>query len=203
MSDWLYSICKIVVRGIYLRNVKIIIKGKIPCKAAIIVANHDNPWDPPLIMIAAKRWVHFFTSNVLFKNPINRLFLKMIGQIPVQSGLKELNKKAFSKASVYLEKRELVGIFPYPDDLIKKRKVLYTGVTRLIKENDVPIIPINVKLCEKRRWDSFYDVNFDKVYIIIGKPIYKFRGKCKKEMPKKACLRLTQELIGRINKLTC
>ncbi|MBU0628830.1 MAG: 1-acyl-sn-glycerol-3-phosphate acyltransferase [Nanoarchaeota archaeon] len=201
MGNLVYSLGKLVVRSIYLSKVKIIVKGKLPKKSAIIVANHDNPWDPPLIMIADGRIVHFFTAHILFKNILSRVFLREIGQIPVQSGLKDVNNKAFSEAKRYLSKGELVGIFPYPDDLIKKKKVLYTGVIRLIIENDVQIVPVKVKLDEKRKWKSFFDVNFDKAEVIIGKPLVGFRERCVNNKGKNHCLCMTKELVEYIEKL--
>jgi len=200
MADLTYLLNKFIVKKLYLKNVEINIKGKLPKKPVIIIANHDNPWDPPLIMIAANKIVHFFTAKLLFKNIISNLFLKSIKQIPVQSGLIAVNEKAFLKASYYLKNNGLVGIFPYPYDMIKKKKVLYTGVIRLIVENHAPIIPIKVKLNEKRKWKSFYDVNFTKANIIIGKPIKNFRNKCKKAH-KNSYTSLTKKLLTHIENL--
>ena len=194
---------KIVTRDFFLRNVEIRVNGTIPQKAAILIANHDNSWDPPLIISASKKIVHFFTANVLFKNILKGSFLRLSEQIPVQSGKKTLNENGFSKASYYLKKNEPVGIFPYPVDLIKKKRVLYTGVIRMIIENDVPIIPIRVKISEARKSKSFYDVNFDKAFITIGKPLEGFREKCKKGMSEEYYLGLTKELMKHINSLEC
>ncbi|MBS3098466.1 1-acyl-sn-glycerol-3-phosphate acyltransferase [Candidatus Woesearchaeota archaeon] len=195
MRKLIYGLLKVAVINLYLKRAKIIVKGNLPKKAAIIVANHNNPWDPPLIIIAAGRIVHFFTANLLFKNVIYGYFLRLIQQIPVQSGLRKVNEKAFLKANYYLKRNELVGIFPYPDDLIKKKKVLYTGVIRLVMENDVPIIPIRVKLNEKRKWKSFFDVNFNQAEVIIGKPLNGFRERCIKNRGYDHCLGLAKELV--------
>ena len=87
--------------------------------------------------------------------------------------------------------------------MVKKKKVLYTGTIKLIIENDVPVIPIKVVVNEKRKSRSFYDVNFDKASIIIGKPINKFRQKCKKYVSKEDYFNLTKELMEYIYNLKC
>lgn len=199
----LWYISKFIVKNFYLNNVFIEVKGNIPNNAAIIVANHDHAWDPPLIMWALNRIVHFFTSEILFKVQPRKWFLNQIEQIPVISGNQTLNKKAFDIAKSYLNKNEPVGIFPFPQDIITKKRRKYTGVINLIIENDVPIIPVKVKIFEKLSAKSYYDVNFDKALIIIGKPIKNFRNRCKKGMSKKRYLYLTNELMSIVNNLKC
>ena len=203
MRKLIWSLNRFIVKIFYLKNVKIYIKGKVPKGAAILVANHDHAWDPPLITITIKRKIHFFTAYVLFKNIMQGCFLRTFQQIPVESSLKSLNEEAFSNTSYYLKKGEIVGIFPHPYDLVKKKRMLYSGVIRLIMENDVPIIPVRVIVNEKRKSKSIYDVNFDKAYITIGKPIEGFRKRLKKGMSKKYYLNLTKELMKNINNLKC
>lgn len=203
MKELIWPLGRFITKNFFLRDVTIDVRGAIPKKAAILVANHDHAWDPPLIMIATKKITHFFTANTLFKSAIRKFFLKMFQQIPVEPGLGKLNKKAFSKASFCLKNNELVGIFPYPYDMVKRKRVLYTGVIRLMIENDAPVIPIKVRVYEKRKSKSFYDVNFDKALVIIGKPIRGFKHKCKKGMPQGHYLSLTKELMKSIDNLKC
>lgn len=201
MTDIIFNLGKYLVEKWFLRDVTIITKGAIPLHdPAIIVANHNNPWDPPLIILSArKRIVHFFTAKCLFKG-FTGIFLRCIKQIPVQSGLTQLNKKAFKKASKYLEDGGLVGIFPYPFDLTKKKRVLYTGIIKLIIKNDVPVIPVRVVLDNEKHWKSFFDITFKNAIIKIGDPIAGFRDICIKA-DKKNYETLTKILLKRVDAL--
>lgn len=197
----LLNLGKYVTKKWFFRDARIIIYGVVPLhNPAIIVANHGNPWDPPLIMLSVRRnIVHFFTAKYLFRG-VTGIFLRLVKQIPVQSGLKQLNKEAFKKANKYLNDGELIGIFPYPYDIIKKKKILYAGVIRLIIENDVPIIPVKVELNETKQSNSYFDVNFNKATIKIGVPIRGFRNRCIRA-DKKNYKKLARLLLKKIEML--
>jgi lysophospholipid acyltransferase (LPLAT)-like uncharacterized protein len=115
--------------------------------------------------------------------------------------MRDVNEIAFSKASFYLSRNEIVGIFPYPEDIIKKKKVLYTGLIKLIVENNVPIIPVKIELNQKGRVKSYYEVNFDKATIKVGRQIEGIRKRAILSNSQKSRLKLTKEILERIDEL--
>lgn len=204
IASFLFRISTFVLKKFVFNDVELKVNGSenLPKKPLIIIANHDHPWDPCLITHFIYRGdgriVHFFTGKSLFKGVV-LLFLKGIQQIPVQSGLKGVNKAAFIKAKKYLKQGDIVGIFPYPFDVIKNKRVLYGGVVRLLQENDVMYVPIKIRIKEKRKWRSYYDKNFDKANIYIGKPMRNYLYK--KEVNEKKRLEIAKKLIDEVYNL--
>lgn len=203
-SDFWWWISKFSLRNFIIHDVKINIKGiqNLPKKSFIIIANHEHPWDPAILAYVvysiSKKKTHFFTGKFLFKG-IVKVYLNWMEQIAVESGFKKINEEAFKKAKEYLKRGDLVGIFPYPYDVKKKRRVLYRGVTKLLCENNVEYLPIKVKIKEKWKCRSYYDKNFEKANIYIGK--LKRNNLYKKKINKKQGMKIAKKLIDEVYKL--
>lgn len=204
VSDFLWWISVFLFKNFIFNNIEIKITGikNLPRKPFIIIANHDHPWDPAITMYIIynqlKKKTHFFTGKFLFKGVV-KFYLNGVEQIAVQSGLRKINEIAFKKARRYIKRGDIVGIFPYPFDVIKKKRVLYSGVVRLLQENNVAYLLIRVKVKEKWKWKSYYDKNFDKANIYIGK--LKKNDLYKKNINKKQRIRIARKLTDEIYKL--
>lgn len=183
---WLpYYILKIF----FLREINIEVKGlgNIPQKQGFIIAsNHEHSWDPVLIAFALKRHVHFFSidsnftrtlsnkiglsklERIIFKDSISGFFLRLTQQIPVSYKNRKINSKAFLKASQYLGKKEIIGIFPEGELKLKKKKI-FPGAAILAQRSKTKILPVHISTNAPS--DSFIIPNFTKVKISIGKPL--------------------------------
>ena len=184
-GDFIYYIFKIFFFrdfNIKIKNLKNIPKNQ----GFIIASNHNHSWDPTLISIGIKKHIHFLaihsiftrrlsTNNwlnnlerIIFKDSFAGFNLRFFQQIPVSYSNKSMNRKAFLKASYYLKKRKIIGIFPEGELNLNKKKI-YPGMVIIAKTNNVKILPIHI--WTNAPSDSFLKPNFTKVKINIGKPV--------------------------------
>jgi 1-acyl-sn-glycerol-3-phosphate acyltransferase len=80
--------------------------------ATIVPANHDSAWDPFVIAFAARRQrqIQALAKASLWKNPLVRLVMEGMGQIPVRRG--EADTDALDAAVQCLSAGGCLGIFP-------------------------------------------------------------------------------------------
>lgn len=110
----------------------------------------------------------------LWKSPLTRWLVEVLGQIPVVRGDSASGKQAMESATQALEDGALVGIFPEgkcvkPGDVAPYRP----GVALLAKDTGVPIIPVRLVNANKvlplhRR----FPVLGHSVQVIFGDPIH-------------------------------
>jgi 1-acyl-sn-glycerol-3-phosphate acyltransferase len=108
----------------------------------IVVANHDSMIDPLAVAAAChpRRFVRFLAMSELWNNPLLRVVLDGIGQIPTDR--RGGGEAAISHAVKALGNGEAIGIFP-EGGLSKGRKLrARRGLSRLAAAcPDVPLIP--------------------------------------------------------------
>jgi len=146
----------------------------VPDKGAVILAaNHTSMIDVFFILAAIRREAIAMAMAELWKSPLTRWLVEVLGQIPVVRGDSESGKEAMESAAHALEDGALVGIFPEgkcvkPGDVTPYRP----GVAVLAKDTGVPIIPVrlvnaNEVLPLGKKFPRFGST----VYVIFGEPI--------------------------------
>ena len=193
------------IKLLFLKNIKIRVKGleNIPKnKGFIIACNHEHSWDPVLIAFAFKRQIHFLSvysnytrvlsgnnllssmEKLVFKGSVSGFFLRFTQQIPVSYTDKLINKEAILKASHYLKRKEIVGIFPEGELKLKKKRI-FPGAAVIAKRSNAAILPAHIGT--NAPCDSFLKPNFTKVRINIGNPLrfYKSANYTKKLVMKR------------------
>jgi len=146
----------------------------VPDKGAVILAaNHTSMIDVFFILAAIRREAIAMAMAELWKSPLTRWLVEVLGQIPVVRGDSESGKEAMESAAHALEDGALVGIFPEgkcvkPGDVAPYRP----GVAVLAKDTGVPIIPVrlvnaNEVLPLGKKFPRFGST----VYVIFGEPI--------------------------------
>ena len=80
--------------------------------ALLIVPNHDSQWDAPVIgfVLLRKRRLRFLARADLWRNPLARVVLDALGQIPIERGAGDA--AALERAAAALRRGEAVGVFP-------------------------------------------------------------------------------------------
>jgi 1-acyl-sn-glycerol-3-phosphate acyltransferase len=146
----------------------------VPDKGAVILAaNHTSMIDVFFILGALRREAIAMAMAELWKLPLTRWLVEVLGQIPVVRGDSESGKEAMESAAHALEDGALVGIFPEQKCVKPGETAPYRpGVAVLSKRTSVPIIPVRLVNANKvlpldKRLPRFgYTVS-----VIFGDPI--------------------------------
>lgn len=198
MKEKVKSVIKVIVKNAILlwckiaHRVKIEGREDIPKDGALIFCgNHRTFLDPPLIVVTAKRHVHFLAKEELYKNP----FLAFLGwsfdAIKVKRDAKDIN--AVKSSLKYLKKGECIALFPEGtrNGLAKGEKVK-DGAAFFALRTGAKVIPIGI---------SGKTGHFSKVTIKYGKPLDYSTYK-NTEDEKKALEEITEDIMKHIIELT-
>jgi 1-acyl-sn-glycerol-3-phosphate acyltransferase len=153
---------------------KIVNPDVVPDEGAVILAaNHTSMIDVFFILAAIRREAIAMAMAMLWKSPLTRWLVEVLGQIPVVRGDSESGKQAMESAAHALEDGALVGIFPEgkcvkPGDVAPYRP----GVAVLAKDTGVPIIPVRlVNANEVLPLGKKFPRSGSTVCVIFGEPI--------------------------------
>jgi 1-acyl-sn-glycerol-3-phosphate acyltransferase len=147
----------------------------VPDKGAVILAaNHTSMIDVFFILAALRREAIAMAMAELWKSPLTRWLVEVLGQIPVVRGDSDSGKQAMESAAHALDDGALVGIFP-EQKCVKPGEVApyRPGVAVLSKRTSVPIIPVRLVNADKvlplgKKLPRFGST----VYVIFGDPIH-------------------------------
>lgn len=198
MKEVFKKIVKVIVKNAILLYCKIVHRVKIegienvPKEGAFIFCgNHRTFLDPPLIVVTAKREVHFLAKEELYKNP----FLAFLGwafdAIKVKRDSKDVN--AVKTSLKYLKKGECIALFPEGtrNGLAKGEKVK-DGAAFFAIRTGAKVIPVGI---------SGGTGHFSRVAIKYGKPL-DFSKLRNAEDEKKALEEATEDIMKNIIELT-
>jgi 1-acyl-sn-glycerol-3-phosphate acyltransferase len=142
---WLWRLFFPPVRAVVMRLVRVRVEGRenLPARGPyVIVSNHINWKDPPLIAIALGLSVRFMAKVQAFAYPVLGLILRGIGSFPVRRG--EGDRRALVTALRVLAAGRILGFVPEghrsEDGTLLRAK---PGVGFLASRvPDVPFVPI-------------------------------------------------------------
>jgi 1-acyl-sn-glycerol-3-phosphate acyltransferase len=146
----------------------------VPAKGAVLLAaNHTSMIDVLFILGALRREAIAMAMAELWKSPLTRWLVEVLGQIPVVRGDSESGKQAMESATQALRDGALVGIFPEQKCVLPGEVAPYRpGVAVLSKRTGVPIIPVRlVNANEVLPVDKKLPDLGHTVYVIFGEPI--------------------------------
>ncbi|KAA0113895.1 1-acyl-sn-glycerol-3-phosphate acyltransferase [Mycolicibacterium sp. P9-22] len=146
----------------------------VPAEGAVILAaNHTSMVDVFFILGALRREAIAMAMAELWKSPLTRWLVEVLGQIPVVRGDAESGKQAMESATHALEDGALVGIFPEQKCVKPGETAPYRpGVAVLSKRTGVPIIPVRLVNANKvLPLDRRFPVLGHTVHVLFGDPI--------------------------------
>jgi 1-acyl-sn-glycerol-3-phosphate acyltransferase len=142
---WLWRALFPPIRTIVLALVHVRVQGRenLPTSGPyIIVSNHINWKDPPLISIALDRSVRYMAKIQAFSYPVLGYILRATGAFPVRRG--EGDRRALVMALRVLEGGQILGFFPEghrseSGALLRGKPGLGFLASRV---PDIPLVPI-------------------------------------------------------------
>ena len=176
------------------------IKGRenVPSQGALlIVVNHLNLADPPLVSVSLKRRVIFMAKEELFRSRFIGYFISSFGAFPVHRG--QLDRQALRLADRVLA--EGLALAMFPEATRSKNAQLqraFPGSALIALRHRVPILPVAITGTERIKGLSWM-LHRPKITITFGQPFHlpSVNGKASKE----ELTELTSFMMGHIAEL--
>jgi 1-acyl-sn-glycerol-3-phosphate acyltransferase len=137
----------------------------------IILPKHQYWTDIPIISLAFKPLLYFVAKKELFKYPLIRNYLSLLGGLPVDRKQSIRTLDSFKVLVSFLRAGEKIVIFPEGTYI---RNGVGSGKSRLLQmilkfqselRDPIPFIPVGIRYGERSRWRR-------RVEVCIGSPLF-------------------------------
>jgi len=163
----------------------------------VVVANHLNLADPPLLGISISRQTVFMAKKQLFRLGCVGYFIRSFGAFPVSRG--RLDRKALRQANQVLADGLALVIFPEGmRSRSGKLRAAFQGPALLAIHNGTPILPVGIIGTEKIKGFSWI-LHRPRVIVNIGCPFHLSSASSRLTKAKRA--ELTNFIMQRIAEL--
>lgn len=170
---WFYYVARIIVRMLFILLTRWRIRGKenIPSQGPVlVVANHLNLADPPLLAVSLSRKTIFMAKKELFRSKFSSYFVRSFGAFPVRRG--QLDGKALRQAEQVLAEGQALVMFP---EGVRSRhaqlRPAFSGSALIALRNCALILPVGITGTEKIRGIAWL-LRRPRITVNIGQPFY-------------------------------
>jgi 1-acyl-sn-glycerol-3-phosphate acyltransferase len=170
---WFYYIARFAVRAVMFLSTVWKINGKenIPAEGPLlIVANHLNLADPPIVSVSIARQTRFMAKEELFKAKFTGYFIGSFGAFPVRRN--QADMKAVRQALKILADGLALVIFPEehrsPSAQLQPG---FPGAALIALRSGAPILPIGITGTEKMKGKT-WPLRRPRVTVNNGKPFH-------------------------------
>ena len=171
-APWFHYVGKAIMKTLLLLFTRLDVKGRenIPKKGPIIIiANHINLSDPPLLSVCLRRRVIFMAKEELFRSRFTRYFVSTFGAFPVNR--RKPDRQAIHHANDVLADGFALAMFPEgkrsPDAQLQPA---FLGSALIASRNrSIPIIPVGISGTEKIKGLSWI-LHRPRITVNIGSP---------------------------------
>ena len=143
---WFYYVVRPLVRMFLFLLTRCDVRGKenVPSDGALlIIANHLNLADPPLLGVSLGRRVRFMAKKELFHSRVIAYFIRQLGAFPVHRG--QMDRKALRQANQLLAQGQALAMFP---EGMRSRsgqlRSAFPGSVLIASRSGVPILPVGI-----------------------------------------------------------
>jgi 1-acyl-sn-glycerol-3-phosphate acyltransferase len=168
---WFYYIARGLLIGLFKLLTRWQVKGRenVPREGPVlVVANHLNLADPPLLGVSLDRTVIFMAKEELFRSRFTAYFLGGFGSFPVHRG--RLDRQALRSSQKVLADGLALAMFPEASRSRSARlKAAMPGSALIACHSGVPILPVGIIGTEQLRGVGWL-FRRPRVTINIGKP---------------------------------
>jgi 1-acyl-sn-glycerol-3-phosphate acyltransferase len=144
--------------------------------AYLLAANHQSPYDAPLLIATTPRVIYWLSIAEIFRNPLARWFLRGIGAEPLDRG--QVDTRIVRVIVRHLCAGRVVGIFPEGEVREDEGSVLHggaihDGICKLAQLAGVPVLPCVVVGSEKfAHWKNWLPGARTRWAVAYGEPVY-------------------------------
>ncbi len=170
---WVYYLGRVTVRMLLQLLTRWQVRGKenIPGQGAVlIIANHINLADPPLLGVSLGRRVTFMAKEELFRSRLSSYLMRGLGAFPVYRG--RLDRRALRQAGQVLADGQALAMFPEGTRSQGGRmKPAFSGSALIAVHSGVQILPIGITGTEKIKGVAWL-LRRPRVTVNVGRPFY-------------------------------
>jgi 1-acyl-sn-glycerol-3-phosphate acyltransferase len=170
---WFYYVGRMIARALFSLLTRLEVRGgeNIPTDGPLlVVANHLNLTDPPLLAVSLGREAIFMAKEELFRSPLTAYFVGNFGAFPVHRG--KLDRKALRQAQQVLTDGRALIMFP--EATRSKRACLqpaYPGSALIAMRGGVPILPVGISGTERVKGIGWI-FRRPRITLNIGRPFH-------------------------------
>jgi 1-acyl-sn-glycerol-3-phosphate acyltransferase len=170
---WFYYVGRMIARALFSLLTRLEVRGRenIPADGPLlVVANHLNLTDPPLLAVSLGREAIFMAKEELFRSPLTAYFVASFGAFPVHRG--KLDRKALRQAQQVLTDGRALIMFP--EATRSKRACLqpaYPGSALIAMRGGVPILPVGISGTERVKGIGWI-FRRPRITLNIGRPFH-------------------------------
>jgi len=119
-------------------------KENVPRKGPlIVVSNHLNNIDPPLLGASIPRKINFMAKQELFEHWFAKAVVEGYGAFPVRRG--QLDRKSIRQALEQLQEGQVVGMFPEGQRSFNAQlQTPQPGAALIAARSGVPVLPVGI-----------------------------------------------------------
>ncbi len=197
---WFYYVGRLLVRILLLLLTRWQVKGRknIPNQGPVlVVVNHLNLADSPLVAVSLGRKAIFMAKEELFRSRLSSYFVGSFGAFPVHRG--QLDRKAMREAERVLA--EGLALVMFPEAKRSKNAQLqpaFPGSALIALHSGAPVLPVAITGTERIKGAAWL-LRRPQITVNIGQPFHlpPVNGK----LSKTELAELTNFIMGHIAEL--
>jgi 1-acyl-sn-glycerol-3-phosphate acyltransferase len=173
-SPFIYHVTRKIAQLVFaiLYKIDIRIGGVLPDRGPVIILPKHQYWtDIPIVSLVFNPVLHFVAKRELFKYPLIRNYLVLLGGIPVDRKQTIRTLDSFKYLLSLLEAGEKIVIFPegtyFREGVGSGKSRLLQMILRYQKESkqQIPFVPVGIRYGDRRGWRR-------QVEVCIGGPLF-------------------------------
>lgn len=174
---WFYYVGRFIARVLLFLFIRWRVVGRenVPARGTVlIVANHVNLADPPILSVSVGLKTVFMAKEELFDHWFTRYFVGNFGAFPVHRS--RLDRKVFEQAAYWLGRQ--VSVVMFPEGTRSKNKQLqpaFPGSALIAARSCAPVLPVGIIGTEQVK-GKFWWLRRPRITVNIGKPFYPRTG---------------------------
>jgi len=197
---WYYYVGRAMVWVLFILLTRWRVRGKgnVPSQGPLlIIANHLNLADPPLLWVSLNRKVVFMAKEELFRHPFPGYFIRGFGAFPVRRG--QMAREALRQASQALARGQALVMFPEGVRSHGSRlRRAFPGSALIALRSGAPILPVGITGTEKIKGVAWL-LRRPQITVNIGHPFHLTAASHK--LTKAELAELTSNIMGHIAEL--